>query len=160
MVSTEPDEAKLGPQRSMDAANPPWWLIYAELSFAVAFGVLCLGGARELLRPSRVLWPAVAAGTAGIAMAAAGSLRAAIGTGLVAVGWWALLHSADAACRRSAADARGRLLAAALVVLGGAGWTAGLLGAFRAAQTERPVSGRTAEEVSGLPCRPRGLGLG
>lgn len=135
----------------MTYTDAPWWQTYAQLAFAMGLGVLCLAGARELLRPGRTLVPAGVGGLVGIGTAAGVSARAALVVAVVTFGWWALLHAADAACRRTAADARGRLLAGALVLISGLGWTLGLAGAAWRSEAESRPAVRPADSESPTP---------
>lgn len=86
--------------------------------FAVTLAALALGGARELLKPSRE----TLMGAAGLFLASwlgqQGSPFGGQVLGLLGAALWALTHAAAAARRRVEPSGRGRALLMALVVVG------------------------------------------
>ena len=89
--------------------------------FALSLAVLGLSGARALLaiRGSTVVM--TAATLAAVLIARQGAPRGVPVVALIGVGFLALAHAATSTVDRTRPDARGRLMAAALVVLGAFG---------------------------------------
>lgn len=86
--------------------------------FAVALAALALGGARELLRPSRETLMGAAGVFLALWLGQRGSPFGGQVLGLLGAALWALTHAAVAARRRVEPSGRGRALLMALVLVG------------------------------------------
>ncbi len=93
----------------------------ALIMFAMCLATLCLGGSRELLRPSVETLVFLAALVASALVIRTGSPVWATLLVLPSLATLALVHAAAAATRRTQATVRGRVLAAVLVTLGALG---------------------------------------
>ncbi len=97
------------------------WARAGVFCFALAFGVLLLGGGRELLRPRLGALLAGLAGALGVLMIHARDPVLGLRLGMTVIAATALLHAAEAASGRQAAGPKWRLILGTCVLVGTAG---------------------------------------
>lgn len=90
-------------------------------TFALAFGVLLLGGGRELLAPRRATLLAALLGALAVYVVRARDPILGLRLGMTVIAGVALLHAAQAAAARHAPSAKWRLMLATSALVGTAG---------------------------------------